>query len=79
MHLNSLSVNFTVYLNAIIHYGLIKEELRNSQPRFFFYENKKIFLNYCHDNAFFGIIQETHLGEMSPGFFIFGGTYENSF
>lgn len=32
-------------------------------------KTKKKFLNYCHDNAFFGIIQETHLGEMSPGFF----------
>lgn len=34
--------------------------------------------NYCHNGDFFGIIQETHLGEMSPGFF-FGGAYENSF
>ena len=42
-------------------------------------KTKKKFLNYCHDNAFFGIIQETHLGEMSPGFFSFGWTYENSF
>lgn len=42
-------------------------------------KTKKNFLNYCHDNAFFCIIQETHLGEMSPGFFSFGGTYENSF
>lgn len=40
-------------------------------------KTKKKFLNYYHDNAFFGIIQETHLGEMSPG--SFGGTYENSF
>ena len=42
-------------------------------------KTKKNFLNYCHDNAFFGIIQETHLGEMSPVFLSFGGTYENSF
>lgn len=38
-------------------------------------KTKKNFLNYCHDNAFFGIIQEkeTHLGEMSPGFLVLEG------
>lgn len=36
-------------------------------------KTKKKFLNYCHDNAFFGIIQETHLGEMSPGFLVLEG------
>lgn len=44
-------------------------------------KTKKKFLNYCHDNAFFGIIHNT--GD-SPrrnvsGFFSFGWTYENSF
>lgn len=43
-------------------------------------KTKKNFLNYCHDNAFFGIIQTGDSPRRNvSGFFSFGETYENSF